>query len=481
MDLQETPGWPLAPGTTLGKYRIVRFLGEGGMGAVYEGLHVEMGKRVAIKTISPALAAVPEARARFVLEAQLTSRVRHPHSVDDTDICMESEQAFLVMEYLEGEDLARHLRHHGALPVEEIVDIALPILAAVGAAHDEGIVHRDLKPQNIFLAEAPGGVIHPKVLDFGISKAPAHSPIKTSGVVLGSPIYFAPEQVADPRSFSPASDQYALGVILYECATGRLPYEGSNLAEIFQAIVQGSFPAPRTSRAELPEGFERIITRAMSLTPGDRYANLRQMGQALLEFASTKTGLLWRDQFTPPATEAPLATGSPSPVPVTDQTPGPPAVPLADTVSMPGPRPPAELPAAQPPAGWIPPTRLPWPSAHYALRVPRRFPALRWAAGAGALCAAAWLVGFMMRGSVQVPREIPATEAPAAAPPAVGTAAPPAVGTAAPPAAQTTAPARAETDAASEPAPTVRPPRRARGQTAAHRPRFGPNKAPLID
>ena len=107
---QGTPGWPLAAGTTLGKYQIVRLLGEGGMGAVYEGLHVEIGKRVAIKTISPALAAVPEARARFLLEAQLTSRVRHPHTVDVTDICIEGEQAFLVMEYLEGEDLAKHLR-----------------------------------------------------------------------------------------------------------------------------------------------------------------------------------------------------------------------------------------------------------------------------------------------------------------------------------------------------------------------------------
>ncbi len=238
------PGGLLAAGTTLGKYRIIRLLGEGGMGAVYEGLHVEIGKRVAIKTISPALAAVPEARARFLQEAQLTSRARHPHTVDVTDICLESEPAFLVMEYLEGEDLAKRLRRLvGPMPLEEVVDIALPILTAVAAAHDEGVVHRDLKPQNIFLAQMRDGTIQPKVLDFGISKAP-YSPIRTSGAILGSPSYFAPEQVHDPKAISPASDQYALGVILYECVTGLLPYEGTNLAAIFQGIVTGNYGPP---------------------------------------------------------------------------------------------------------------------------------------------------------------------------------------------------------------------------------------------
>jgi serine/threonine protein kinase len=251
-------GWPLADGTRLGKYQIVRFLGEGGMGAVYEALHLEMGKRVAIKTISPALAANPEARARFLLEAQLTSRVRHPHTVDVTDISMDGEQAFLVMEYLEGEDLAKHIRHRAPLAVEEVVDIALPILAAVAAAHEEGIVHRDLKPQNIFLAAMRDGTVCPKVLDFGISKAPSN-PIRTSGVILGSPSYFAPEQVQDPKAISPASDQYALGVILYECVTGVLPYEGSNLAAIFQAIVTGHYPPPSRYRSDLPEGLQRVI------------------------------------------------------------------------------------------------------------------------------------------------------------------------------------------------------------------------------
>src|SRR4029450_6306516 len=115
-------GWPLAAGTVLGKYQIVRLLGEGGMGAVYEGLHREIRKRGAIKAMSPALATIPEARARFVLEAQVSSRVRHPHIIDVTDIGNDAGQPFLVMEYLEGQDLAKHLRQRGPLPIEEVAD-----------------------------------------------------------------------------------------------------------------------------------------------------------------------------------------------------------------------------------------------------------------------------------------------------------------------------------------------------------------------
>jgi serine/threonine protein kinase len=461
-------GGPLAPGTMLGKYRIVRFLGEGGMGAVYEGLHVEIGKRVAIKIISAALAAIPEARARFLLEARLTSRVRHPHTVDVTDICMEGGQAFLVMEYLEGEDLARCLRHRGPLPIDEVVDIALPIVAAVAAAHEEGIVHRDLKPQNIFLARMRDGSIHPKLLDFGISKAPAHSPINTSGVVLGSPSYFAPEQVSDPKAISAASDQYALGVILYECVTGRLPHEGTNLAAIFQAIVQGSYPSPRAFRADLPEGFERIITRAMSLAPADRYQDLAEMGRALLAFASPKAQLLWEGEFT-----AASADGSPrrrestagrSPVPVTDQMPGPAAARLSVTASMTAARRSEDTGSPR----WIPPTPAPERSSA-SLKVPRRFRPARVAlAGAAMIAAAAWITVAALHGRVRTAASPASVPPPSASSPAAGSV------PAATPSARPEAIDESKREADSQTA------RQARTQ-AGHRPRFGPNRAPLIE
>src|SRR6478672_4666382 len=235
---EQAPGSTLAPGTFLGKYQVVRLLGEGGMGAVYEGVHVAIGKKVALKVMSPALAANADARARFLREAQLTSRVRHPHAVDVTDVGSEGALTFLVMELLDGEDLASFIEWRGRLPLEQAADFLLAICAAVAAAHDEGIIHRDLKPQNIFLSQTRDGAIVPKVVDFGISKgqldrvdpAPAATlsvmapTVKTTVGLMGSPGYLSPEQIEDARAVSAASDQYGLGIILYECVTGRAPF-----------------------------------------------------------------------------------------------------------------------------------------------------------------------------------------------------------------------------------------------------------------
>src|SRR3954447_21230433 len=183
--LEQAPSATLAAGTRLGRYQVVRLIGEGGMGAVYEGVHLAIGKKVAIKVMNPDLAANLDARARFLREAQLTSRVRHPHAVDVTDVGSEAGQTFLVMELLEGEDLASFIDWRGRMPLDQAADIMLAVSAAVAAAHDEGIIHRDLKPHNIFLSQTRDGVIVPKVVDFGISKGmPEPQPTASPALVM---------------------------------------------------------------------------------------------------------------------------------------------------------------------------------------------------------------------------------------------------------------------------------------------------------
>jgi hypothetical protein len=296
----------LAAGTRLGKYEIVRRLGAGGMGTVYEAIHTQIGKHVAVKVLSPAVAAMQGARARFLREAQLTSKVRHPHAVDVTDMGTEGDQTFLVMELLNGEDLAGRLTRAGQLDETQLVDIMLPVCSAVSAAHRAGIIHRDLKPQNIFLASGAHGLV-PKVLDFGISKwedGSTSRALTSTGAVLGTPYYLAPEQVVDTRASSPASDQYAIGVMLYECLTSVRPFEGETLFTVFQAIVAGSPVAPRKHRPDLDPKLQTVILRAMQMDPTRRFSSVDELGCALWPLASEKGRMLWRDAFGPGARSA---------------------------------------------------------------------------------------------------------------------------------------------------------------------------------
>ncbi len=312
-DLEQTADGTLAAGTCLGKYQVVRLIGEGGMGAVYEGIHIAIGKKVALKVLSHELAADPDARARFLREAQLTSRVRHPHAVDVTDVGSEDGLPFLVMELLDGEDLASFIEWRGRLPIEQAADIMLAVSAAVAAAHDEGIVHRDLKPHNIFLSQTRDGALVPKVVDFGISKgelgdesgdepAPTPTPImvpvvKTTVGLLGSPGYLSPEQIETQKA-SAASDQYALGLILYQCVTGRPPFgRDDGVTKIFNDILKGHRTPASELRPDLPDGLHEIIERATSRDPAARFPSVRALGQALLAFASPKAALTWASTF----------------------------------------------------------------------------------------------------------------------------------------------------------------------------------------
>jgi serine/threonine-protein kinase len=288
----------LTPGTTIGgRYRIVRLVGTGGMGAVYEAQHTHLKKRVALKTLYPRLARVPEARARFLREGEAASRMRHPHIVDVTDVGSDGETPFLVMEYLEGEDLSALLARSRRLSLEESLELLLPAIAAVAAGHTAGIVHRDLKPQNVFLAKGYAGDIVPKVLDFGVSKLAAEGEelvaLTGTAAVFGTPAYMSPEQARGAKGVDARSDQYSMAAVLYECVTGRRAHEGDHPLAVVRKIGDGDLVPPRQHRPDLPEAFEQLLLRALAREPGDRFASMSDFGKALVPFASPRSRLLW--------------------------------------------------------------------------------------------------------------------------------------------------------------------------------------------
>jgi serine/threonine-protein kinase len=291
----------LPPGTELGRYQITRLMGRGGMGAVYEGIHRDLKKRVAIKTLHPSVAATPGARARFLREGEAASRIRHPNVVDVTDVGTENGVAYLVMELLEGEDLSALLGRVGALPFAESVDLILPVFAAISVAHDEGVIHRDLKPENIFLARARHGRPDPKVLDFGISKISSTGgntlALTGTGASMGTPYYIAPEQVRSASGVDARSDQYALGAILYECVTGHRAHRGETIYEVIRSVGEGSFPPPRVHRPDIPRALEDAILRAMGLEPAQRFSSVRAFGRAILPLATPAARAKWAPAF----------------------------------------------------------------------------------------------------------------------------------------------------------------------------------------
>jgi eukaryotic-like serine/threonine-protein kinase len=295
-------GPELAGGRELGSYQITRRIGSGGMGEVYEAVHTKLRKRVALKTLRQALARSGEARARFLREGETASRLRHPHVVDITDVGEADGIPFLVMELLEGEPLSALVRRLGTLSVQAAVDIMLPVVDAVAIAHEHGIIHRDLKPDNIFLAQSHISGTLPKVLDFGISKvlSGGNAPnLTATSSFLGTPFYMSPEQARGAKDIDGRSDQYSLAVVLYETLTGQQPHasRGDSLMQLVHAIARGDFPTPRSLRPDLPAELEAIILRAMSLQPLDRYDSMRNLGAALVPFASDRGRSIWSSAF----------------------------------------------------------------------------------------------------------------------------------------------------------------------------------------
>ena len=285
----------LAEGTEFGQYRVVGRLGAGAMGAVYKAVHTGLDKLVVLKVLHARYAQSPNIRQRFAREGRAAAAIRHPHVVDVTDVGEHQGTPYLIMELLDGESLGDLLERLGALSPDSAVDLMLPIIAGVDAAHAAGVVHRDLKPDNIFVTRDATGAAHPKVLDFGISRVVAGDTGRRTDTTatLGTPAYMAPEQLASSRDADAKSDQYALGVILYECVTGALAFEADNIYKLFRLVGEGTFRRPREVRPELPAELEAIVLRAMSLSPEARFPSLQAFSTALLPFASERAKMLW--------------------------------------------------------------------------------------------------------------------------------------------------------------------------------------------
>ncbi len=293
----------LKPGTTFAAYSIVRELGRGGMGEVYEAEHTGLGKRVALKVMNH-LDDDDTARQRFVLEGRAAALIRHENVVDVTDVGVHDGVPFLVMELLVGESLAQHLDREGPLDARRIADLMVPVASALAAAHDAGVIHRDIKPENIFLSRTRRGAIVPKVVDFGVSRVGAITDSEAQRLthsvnLIGTPRYLAPESVLGARNAVAASDQYSLGVVLYECATGTHPFREESLFSLLWAILQATFPRPLDAWLGVDPALETVILRAMQRDPADRFPTVRALAEALLPMASEETRAHWRDEPAP--------------------------------------------------------------------------------------------------------------------------------------------------------------------------------------
>jgi len=279
-------------GRRFGDYRVVRLLARGGMGGVYEAEHVPSGRVVALKL--PDISTTNDATAirRFQAEGRLLDSVRHPNIVRVFEVGFEGDCPFIVMELLRGETLRAKVERQGPLSRGEVLDLFIPICDAIAVLHDAGIVHRDLKLCNIMLAERTFALV-PMILDFGISKdlvAGGTLGVQTqSGAFVGTPRYLSPEQTLDPKAASPFSDQYAVGIMLYECLTGQSPFAADIPYALMHAILTAPVVPPSQVEPRIDQALDAIVLRAMNRDPKGRYPSLRALGRALREHVSAGT------------------------------------------------------------------------------------------------------------------------------------------------------------------------------------------------
>jgi tRNA A-37 threonylcarbamoyl transferase component Bud32 len=268
-----------------GRYRLIELLGQGGMATIFRALDTQLGRDVAVKLLRPEYLRDPDFGSRFRQEAQNAASLSHPNVVTVYDYGEDPSGPYIVMEFVDGEDLATILRRNGYLPPAQAARIAAAVARALEAAHARGIVHRDVKPGNVLIGR-DGRV---KVVDFGIARAIAEAQMTLPGTTLGSVHYFSPEQ-ARGEPTTAASDIYALGIVLFEMLTGSRPWEGDSAASVALARLSGPTPDPALLRPGLPPDIAAIDRKALALAPADRFAFAGAMADALERTIPPTTG-----------------------------------------------------------------------------------------------------------------------------------------------------------------------------------------------
>lgn len=271
------------------KFRIERVLGVGGMGYVLAATHVQLSERVAIKLLLPERAKQADTVARFIQEGRAAVRIRSEHVGRVLDVGSEGGVPYIVMEYLDGCDLAELVRGEGRLQVERAVDYVLQATEAIAEAHALGIVHRDLKPANLFLVRRRDGSECIKVLDFGISKMAgegAELAMTGTAATLGTPLYMSPEQLKSSKSVDARSDLWALGVITFELVAGRPPFLAATIAELGAQVLTEDAPDVRTLVPSAPEGLARAIAACLRRRVDERVPSIVELAASLAPFGT---------------------------------------------------------------------------------------------------------------------------------------------------------------------------------------------------
>ncbi|MFZ5891503.1 MAG: protein kinase domain-containing protein [Myxococcota bacterium] len=318
-----------------GKYRVERILGRGGMGVVVAAIHVQLGQRVALKLLRPELLEHPAASLRFMREARAAAQIQSEHVVRVMDVgALDTGVPYMVMEFLQGSDLAAVLKARGPLGIDEAVEYVLQASQAVAEAHALGIVHRDLKPANLFLTRRGNGTPLVKVLDFGISKASFEylgdglgASMTMTHAFMGSPLYMAPEQLRDSKDVDGRADIWSLGVVLYELLSGSTPYYSETPWDLIASIIAEPPPAISSRRPDVPAAVDAVLVKCLQRERDQRYQTLEEFTVALMRSLRPTPGALDDRSPLSLSSQARLAAVPPSPGPAPSmQSSTPPAL-----------------------------------------------------------------------------------------------------------------------------------------------------------